>query len=366
MKNIFNIIKASSILIGTIIGVGVFGLPYVASQSSVLVVIAYLIILGAMITIIHYFYGEVVAISQKQERLVGYVGEFLGDKSKNIAKVTVVIGRIGALLAYIIVSGHFIEALFNLNNFYGSLVFFALGSLVIFWGLKALSWLEVIMSGFLLLAILSIFIFSFSSLNINNLSFDFSNIFLPYGVVLFSLAGASAIPEMAELLKNRKRQLRKAIIIGNIIPIILFIVFTVMVVGVTGVNTTQEALVGLQDALGAKAMIIGLLFGIIALFTSFITIGLNIKKIFWYDFKLNKILSFLIACGLPGLLFILGLRNFIDTIGLVGAIFGGINGIFIALIYKKAKKKFVLPVILMVIFGLGIIYEIYSGFAFAF
>lgn len=360
------ILKASSILIGTIIGVGVFGLPYVAAQSGVWLTVGYLIILGAMATIIHYFYGQIVIISQRQERLVGYVKEYLDSRYYSIARVTVVLSRMGALLAYIIVAGHFIEALFSLDNFYGSLIFFILSALVVFWGLKTISWLELLMSIFLVLAMLLIFIISFPHVQSINLSLPISNFFLPYGVVLFALGGAVAIPEMAEMLRNNKKKLNISILLGNILPVILFIIFTIIVVGVTGLETSPEALIGLDQKIGNGIIKLGLLFGVIALFTSFISIGLNVKKVFWYDFKLNKHLSWLIACGVPVLVFILGMRNFIETIGFIGAVFGAINAIFIILIYKKVKKKFILPAILIIIFALGIIYEIYRGFAFAF
>ena len=38
-----------------------------------------------------------------------------------------------------------------------------------------------------------------------------SNFFLPYGVILFSLAGTSVIPEMREILKGRERSLKNMI-----------------------------------------------------------------------------------------------------------------------------------------------------------
>ena len=136
---------------------------------------------------------------------------------------------------------------------------------------------------------------------------------------------------------------------------ILFIIFVLVVVGVTGINTTQEALIGLQQILGPKVMFIGLIFGIFSLITSFLTIGLNIKKIFWYDYKINKHLAWALACFVPLLAFLFGMRNFIDVVSIVGAVLGGINGILICLIYSKIQNCKLLPAAVILILILGVV-----------
>ncbi|MDP2741348.1 MAG: hypothetical protein Q8O66_01510, partial [bacterium] len=57
-------------------------------------------------------------------------------------------------------------------------------------------------------------------------------------------------------------------------------------------------------------------------------------------------------------LFLLGLNSFIGLISFIGGVLLGIDGILILLMYKKigGKKKVIYPLVL--IFLLGIIYEI--------
>ena len=240
------ILKAASILIGTIIGVGIFGLPYIAKESNLYLVIFYLLVLGLLTTTVHWFYAEIIISSRSKERLISYIKKYLGEKYSLVAKFTVLFSLLGALLAYIIVSGIFIEALFGINHLWGSLLFFVLGSVAIFLGLKTVSWLELIMTAFLLLIMLVLTATSFPYINLDNfLSFNFNNFFLGYGVVLFALAGLTAIPEMAELLRHNRRELKISVILGTLLPVFLFIVFTAIVFGVTGKETTPEALIGL-------------------------------------------------------------------------------------------------------------------------
>ncbi|MAG45049.1 hypothetical protein CL633_04145 [bacterium] len=362
MKN-KNFFHAIAILIGTIIGVGVFGIPYAAAQSGFLITLIYLLGLGFIAIFIHLFYGEIVTKTRGKHRLIGYAEKYLGKWGKRTAFVSSLLGRWGALLAYIIVSGHFAQALLGGSNFFWSIILFIIGSIAIFFGLKLIAKLEFFMTLLLIGFMLIIFTFGFGHINLENLqSMNSFNLFLPYGVILFALGGITAIPEMKELIKKKTR-LKLAIILGTLIPVVLFIIFTLVVVGVTGQQTTQEALIGLQKILGPKVMFIGLMFGILALATSFLTIGLNIKKIFWYDLGLGKNLSWFLACFVPLFAFLLGMRNFIDTIGLVGVILGGINGILICLIFTKIKKKkfLFLPSLVALIFLIGIFYQIWRG-----
>ena len=115
---------------------------------------------------------------------------------------------------------------------------------------------------------------------------------------------------------------------------------------------------------------LALLFGILTVFTSFLTISLTLKKILWYDLRLKKNLAWLIACFAPLILFMIGFDNFITVIVLTGGVMLGIDIIIIILIYLKAKIKGdlkpayslsiprFLVYSLIAFFIIGIIYEI--------
>jgi len=352
-----NFLYAIALLIGTIIGVGIFAIPYVAAQAGFSIALIYLVGLGIIILLVHLFYAEIVLKTPGKHRLVGYAQKYLGRWGKSIATISSVLGLYGALLAYIIVAGQFLKAIFGGLAFNWSLIFFLLGALFIFLGLKTIAQAELFMTLLLLASMAVIFVFGWNHINWQNLQdLNFSYFFLPYGVILFALAGATAIPQMGEIVSPKK--LKSAVILGTLIPVALFIIFTIVVLGVTGVNTTQEALIGLQQILGPKIMLIGLIFGILALITSFLTLGLNLKEIFWYDYKMPKNLAWFLACFVPFFAFVFGMRNFIGVIGLVGAILGGIDGLIIATIYGKIKKSWLLPGVLILVFILGIIYEL--------
>jgi len=55
-----NSIFALSILIGTIVGAGIFGFPYVVSKSGVLTALFYFVILGGMMILLHLFFNHLI------------------------------------------------------------------------------------------------------------------------------------------------------------------------------------------------------------------------------------------------------------------------------------------------------------------
>lgn len=381
--NLFNILNnrflgALFMLIGTIIGAGIFGLPYIAAKIGFFPVIIYLIIIAAIVTLMHLLYGEVVLRTNGKHRLVGYAEIYLGIWGKRAATISVILGSCAALLIYIILSGVFLFGF--LGDFFGgnpaiySIVVFLISFLFIAKGIKIVSWIESLLS-FLLIG--SIFVFltkGYFLVNVSNFSFtaDWSQFFLPYGVLLFALTGGSIIPELATVLDDDERRLKKTIIAGTVIPAIIYLLFIAVVFGITGANTTPDAITGLAKVYGDGFVRIGALVGFLAVITSLLAFGINLKKTFQYDYKLSENASLIMALFVPFIIFLTGFNDFIRVIGFSGAVAGGIDGVLIILMYQKADRggkgartpeydiatSRPLEYLLIAVFALGIIYTI--------
>lgn len=371
-------INALSMLIGTIIGAGIFGLPYVAAKTGFMPVVVYLIALAAIITLMHLLYGEVVLRTQGKHRLVGYAEIYLGKWGKKAATISVILGSYAALLIYIILSGVFLfgflgDALGGSPAFYSIIIFFA-SFIFIAGGIKIVSWIESFLS-FLLIAAILIFLAKGSFLiNVSNFSLaaDWSQFFLPYGVLLFALTGGSIIPDLAAVLDDDERRLKKTIVLGTVIPAIIYLLFIAVVFGITGEATTPDAISGLAKAYGDGFVKIGALVGFLAVITSLLAFGVNLKKTFQYDYKFSQTLSLALTLFVPFAIFLTGFNDFIRVIGFSGAVAGGIDGILILLMYQKADRGGAgdrkpeydistskpLEYFLMIVFALGIVYTI--------
>jgi len=358
------IIYAIAILSGTIIGVGLFALPYVTLKVGFWVILGYFLALGALVILIHLFFGELALKTPDFKRLPGFAKFHLGNWGQIAAYTSTILGTFGALLAYLIVGGEFLTELF-LPIFGGSslvytLFYFVIAAALIFFGIKAIAKVEFWGLVLFFIILFAIFFRVKLFITIENLfpSPDISYIFLPYGIILFSLWGAALIPEAEEILGQKKNLLLKIIPIAILIPIVVYFFFIYLILGITGAQTTESALTGLRNVLGNGIVSLALLFGLLTTFTSFITLGLTLKNVFQYDLKMKKNSAWLITCFIPLALFLIGIKNFIPVIAFVGGVMLGIDGILILLMYRKIKPKQILVYPLFLILLGGIIYEI--------
>lgn len=328
------------LLSGTIIGVGMFGIPFVFSRSGFILGTLELLLITAALTVIHLAYGEILLRTETIHRLPGYVNVYFGKYFKIISTASYITGLTGSLLVYIIIGGNFLNELLTLPDFGGETIFWLAGSLFIFFSIRQTGLIDTIINS-LLIGFLSFFIiwtlpyFRETALPAYNLKESF----LPYGVLLFSLAGATAIPEIRALVGNSyASRLKRIIICGTALPAILYLLFAVSIVGVSGMHTTNDALSGLTGLLPRYLIYLGFAIGVLASFTSYVVIGLTLKETFYFDFGIRHKISWLITTCFPFLLFLLGIANFITIISFLGAVTGGIDAILTLAVFQKAKK----------------------------
>jgi len=369
-------LKALAVFLGTVIGAGLFGLPFVAMKAGFLPVFIYFIVIGIFIFLIQSLYSKVILGTEETHRLPGYVGIYLSGFWKKLTFAVIVVGLTGSLLAYLIIGGEFLNALFGQvlggSPLIYSFLFFIIGAIFIFKGIKSIAGVEL----FLLAAFLTILLFflkeAFPFINVDNFkTINLSSVYLPYGVILFSLWGSAIIPEIKEIItsssKNKsqvQKTMKRVLFSGMVFSIVVYALFIFIILGTSGNSTSSDAISGLKNILGSDIIRLGFAFGALTCFTSFLTLSLALRNSLRYDFGFPKNLAWAITCFLPFLLFLLGLRKFIDVIGFTGAVALGLEGIIVIFLYKEFLKdnfkKKINPLfyLLALIFILGIIFEI--------
>jgi len=340
---ISNFWYAVSTLAGTIVGVGVFGLPYVAWRAGFFTEAVYLAVLFFVFVSLHLMFGEIILRTGARHRLVGYVGLYLGERARKFVTLTTTLGTLGGMLVYILVGGRFLNVLFDgflAVPAYSYLVFWAAGSCLIIFGLKVIKRSELVMLFFMVAAIAVLMIGGAKKISLDNFfTFDSSRIFLPYGITLFALAGIAAVPAVRDILEGSEKKIKKALILGTALPALFYVLFVALVLGVSGEAVSEDAISGLKSVLGNFVVFTGALFGVFAVATSYITFGLYLKDMLVYDLSINKILALLFIISAPIALVFLHSDSFIVVLGFIGAIFGGLESIFLIYTYKKAKQK---------------------------
>ena len=346
---------AIATLVGFVVGAGVLGLPYVFSRSGFITGVLNVILIGLAVMVLNLMLGEINLRTKKSHQLVGCAEKYLGKKGKKIMMLFLLLGWYGAMIAYTIKMGEFfsvlLEPLFLLDPIYYSIIFAMVGGIFIYKGLGVIKKCEFSMIIITLLIMVVIGIFCLPNINPNNLQiFNLKQFLFPFGVVLFAFGGAGAIPEMKEILKKDKKLLKKAIIIGTSISMLIYILFPLFVVGVTGNSTTDGAIIGLGNALGPRVLLIGILFGLLTMSTSFLVVGLAIKEIFKFDCgnkfkcKINDLIPSLLACVVPFIIAIIIMflkidNAFYKVIDINGAFIYPITSILFVLMFWKSREK---------------------------
>ncbi|MEK9131281.1 MAG: aromatic amino acid transport family protein [Patescibacteria group bacterium] len=360
-------LRAVGTMIATVVGVGVFGLPSVFSRAGFLLGLAELVALTAVLVILTLMYAELTMDTPGRHRFVTYIGRYLGPFGKWLAQVTFVGSVFGASLAFTIIGGDFLSRLSvgRLAPAVASIVVWLIVGALAFGGFKAVSRLVVwiILSLLVLYAILiSSALPAFQLPNLLAVSSDPLAFFIPYGVIIFSLTGMGAIPEMHDLFGRHKRRLPQAILAAYAVIFLLYAVFIASVIGAAGPLTSPDVLVSLAPYVSHVVLTLGAVLGTISVISIFTMLGAETVNLFQIDFGMSRRSAWLLTFGIPLIMFLLGMRQFIPVIGFVGGLFSGLIGILIILAYERLKKtttkKNIRRLPSIVSFGIGLVLAI--------
>ncbi|MBX4211750.1 MAG: hypothetical protein KW806_03115 [Candidatus Yanofskybacteria bacterium] len=368
-------LHATALLVGTMVGVGIFGIPFVFAKAGFFVGLGFLVLMGAVTWLANIMFAEVVLRTHAPHQLVGYASRYVGLTGKRLMLLTNTLGIYGALLAYLIISGQFLNNIFSSFAYVRpevlSTIFWVFVSSIAFLKFKTAAGIEFTLTGLFLGVVALMFMVGIFKIDFHNyLTVTPQYWFLPYGVLLFALGGITTIPIQRELLGDKEHHLKRSITLAVILVTILYLMFAFTVVGISGDATSPDALSGLFDYLGTSVIVVGSLFGVLAITTSYLMLSKALRDIFYLDYGLANKWSWLLVVVPPFVLFMSGFRAFIDTIELVGAVAIGLEYLVILFLFVKAKREgdrvpeFSFPVptallyILAVAFSLGVIYAL--------
>ena len=365
-------LEAVAVVVGTIIGAGIIGVPYVFAASGFLTSTFVLVLVGASLLFVRLMLGEVIMRTDGVHQLTGYTGIYAGRFAQHAQALVLVVSIYGTLLAYMIGQGEVLSALLGGPSVMWALLFYLVFSFLVVNGLDVIKRSELIMIVAIFFIMIALTLFTAPGMQVEFLGgFDASRFFVPFGVILFACAGLVSVPEAWRVVKRAGREdiFKAALIWGGVIPPVLYLLFAVLVVGVTGPETSQVATVSLGEALGPHMIIIGNVFAFFTVATSFLTIALAQRDIFRYDYSVPSHLSSALVLVVPLMVFALGMWDFIAVISIVGALMVGVNGIVAVIIYWRARTRgaltpaFTLPswlaapasVFLVAVFAAGIL-----------
>lgn len=312
IKNIF-------LLTGTVIGAGIFSLPFVFQKTKILFHIL-LIIFTAITVYVSKIYVEVIKASKEKDQLPVYLKKFLGEKIARVSLFLFIFSLIGALTGYLTLIQFVIK----------NLVFFIIPIWFILLFKKNLT--EEINDVLTLILILLLGILISKQLPNEFLTNLFSfpdskeitlkNIATAYGVILFSLTGFSIIPEL-----DFNKKINLSILLSYFIVLIIYSLFAL----------TQSNV----SSFIYKTTVI------FAIITSYIPLSIALEETFEKDLNFKTSIAKVLTLTLP-LIFTMFLHeNFIKAFSITGGIFIALLQILIVFAGLKAKKRSLLEKIVL-------------------
>ena len=335
---------ATASLIGAIIGVGIFGIPYAISRVGVGVAILYFVVLGGVQLLQHLFLTEAAMACPDKLRLVGLANLYLSKGAGRLIGLATMLGNWGSLLAYILVGGTFLHVLLSPflggTEFVYQLIWAAVGFVIIYRGLTFISKIDFWATVGLVIALTVILAAGLTKIDpVNFVWYTGQDFIMPYGIILFSLGGLTAVLEMEDILAGEHKNYRKAVIVGTLVAAALTAAFGFIVYGLSGSSTMPDAVSGMKRVLGPGITVLASLFGFFAVATSFFATGEHLRGTLRHDYGLSKPVAWMLTAVVPVGIFLYGAKNFVNIISFSGAVFGGIQAIILAFLYVAVTKK---------------------------
>jgi amino acid permease len=332
--------EAVALIMSGAIGAGVLGIPYAIAQVGVPAGIIAILVVGALTLAHNLTIGDIAIRAKVPLQLPGLAERFAGPIGKWLMVINMYTLLIGSLMVYIIGEGQTLSTLFGGTPFAWSVIFFVVATLFVFVGLRTVKIVELIFTLAILGVVILITFFSLPHITLPNLGYsDLAELFFPYGVLLFAFHSARSIPEAHSTLISSESSLKPAIWWAGIFVTFIYLIFAIVVVGVTGAETTEIATIGLGKVLGDGVFMLGNIFAALAMGTSFLMSGVSLRDSLAWDFKIHSALAAVLVCGIPFVLFLLGLRGFIEAIDLLGGIFITTEIVLMAAIGLRAKRE---------------------------
>ncbi len=357
--------RAVVVMIATILGLGILGLPYVFTQAGFVVGLVELLVVAAALCCLYLMYAEITLHVPGRHRYAGYMGQLLGPRVGRFAGIFFVATMFGGLLPFLIVVGPFLHGLFGLDPFFGSILMWMLAAVMLLFGMGVVVRVESWIIGTLLLVYVLLMIFSVPHLHLNAMAaFGKPHFFLlPIGVILFALGGFGAIPEMHDLLGRQKRRIGKAILLSMTILTLLYGLFVFFVMGTLGETVAQNPLPAMAALMPPWLGVLVLLVGTISAFSIFPVIGSELIATLQVDFGRSKGFAWSVTALVPLLVYLAGVRELTTVMGFFGSTFGAVIGLFIIAAYGKTKAPRLLPLWsrypVALVFALGALAEIW-------
>lgn len=354
MRPIKGSLAVAAFVVAGTVGAGIFALPQLVRVSGVIPFLFYLITLGGAVSTVHILYWKTLERTGGTHGLLGLLKKEWGDGVFVVGLLVITGGLLLTLSAYLVLGASFVSAIFPISESSAGIIFWFLAVLPLILSLRKFFLLETVGTYLVVLIVGVVLILARDPLSFfTSLSFVPRNIFLPFGTVLFALAGWNTIETLYEMkARGRFAFVRpRAITMGTYGAALLYLLF---VMGTFNMETSR-----------GETILLSIL-GLICVLGVFRMIGKDLIVSLGEDLQFSWPLALGAVAFVPVFFLMLGLRDFLALVSLVGGVFVAFQYIAILFISKRIlhlrniKGAFV--IFLTLIFAAGAALELYRFF----
>ena len=336
--------EAACIITGYGIGAGVLSMPYMAARNGLILSTLILILSLLASYVLHLMIAEIALKEGNGGQIISCLNRFLfRGKAKQVLTVIffvlMAVILVTNLAAYISGAEEIIVGLLPIPSIAAKLLFYVVAASVVLFGLKAVGVSEKIAVTviFALIAALA----AASLLNVRNplsLSAGSLNDALAYyGLAMFAMSAFFSVPQAVEGLDGDTKKIRKAVFLGLLNNFILILVISVCSL-LSSTEITELAMVGWSAGIGLWAQLIGGLFTVLAMLTTYWSLSLALGGIVDDMLHTGTKISWLLAT-LPSLILVLfNVAGFLDLMRTAGGLIAIIIAVMVVPAYHNARR----------------------------
>jgi len=338
--------EAACIITGYGIGGGVLAMPYLAAKNGVWAALAILALAFAASWLLHMMIAEIAQKCGEGAQIVSAFSRFLFRGKAKIPLTVAFFALMAVILvtnlaAYVAGAADVIVGILPaVPLFLAKLAFYLAAASVVLFGLKAVGISEKITVAiiFVLIGVLAVSSFLVPANPLPAAPGSAADMLAFFGMAMFSFSAFFSIPQAVEGLGGDGAKVKKAVFWGLMNNFILIVVITLCAL-LASSEVTEVAMTGWSRGIGTWAQIVGGLFTILAMITTYWSISLALGDIVKEQLKLDRRLCWLLAT-LPSLILSLfNLGGFIEFLELAGGAVAIIVAVMVVPTYRNARRE---------------------------
>lgn len=337
--------EATSIIVGHGVGSGILAIPYLASRNSLADLAWILAAVYFLNLLLHLMIAELSLNNGGAQFIRCFESELFTGKLKTVftwlAFALLGFSVLVNVSGFIVGSGVVLVSWFGLPKPLAEILFYLAAAVVVYLGMKAVGVCEriaVISMG----AVIGILVVGTFLAGVQPVSARFlshANELALFSMVSFALSAVMSVPQVVKGLGGDVKKIRASIAAGTGINLLLVAVITfTTLLGVGGAVSQNGALVDLSARLGGWVGVVGYVFTLLALATSFWANTLNLRDVVNEQTKWGAKASWA-AASIPSLaVALLGGASFVGFTRLAGVV-QVLTGLGVILAYHHSRKQ---------------------------